>query len=140
MEYDRKVEKDAEKKDSIGKLHSSVKHQFLMAASEDGEMIAQDLPESCKSFFNQDSAALLDQELSFQLENLGAQDISFGHGTVQAILAGNLLYNSPTNPSNLSIFCIFEKIHDGSEKPNRLLLHVMEKDRRTRSKDEIKFF
>ena len=75
--------------------------------------------------------------MSFQLENLGAQDISFGHGTVQAILAGNLLYNAPMNPSNLSIFCFFEKIQDGSEKANRLLLHVMAKDGRTRSKDEI---
>ena len=108
-----------------------------MAASVDGEEKASDLPKSCKDFFDQDSAALSDQELSFQLENLGAQDISFGHGTVQAILAGNLLYNAPLYPSNLSLFCFYEKIQDGSDKTNRLLLHVMAKDGRPRSKDEI---
>ena len=41
------------------------------------------------------------------------------------------------NPSNLSLFCFYEKIQDGSDKTNRLLLHVMAKDGRTRSKDEI---
>ena len=137
MEYDRKISKEKDSKDKIGKLHSSVRHQFLMAASTDGEDKASELPKSCKNFFDQDSAALSDQELSFQLENLGAQDISFGHGTIQAILAGNLLYNAPLNPSNLSLFCFYEKIQDGSDQTNRLLLHVMAKDGRTRSKDEI---
>ena len=118
MEYDRKISKEKDSKDKIGKLHSSVRHQFLMAASVDGEEKASELPKSCKDFFDQDSAALSDQELSFQLENLGAQDISFGHGTIQAILAGNLLYNAPLHPSNLSLFCFYEKIQDGSDKTN----------------------
>ena len=40
-------------------------------------------------------------------------------------------------PSNLSIFCFFEKLEDGEEKGNRILLWVMGKEGRTRSKDEI---
>ena len=46
LEYDRKVEKDVEKKDSVGKLHSSVKQLFLMAASVNGKVRAADLPDS----------------------------------------------------------------------------------------------
>ena len=87
-----------------------------MASSVDGEQKAADLVDSCKSFFNQDSAALFDQELAFQLENLGCQDVSFSHGTVQSLLSAHLLYNAPMCPSNLSIFCFFEKLEDGEEK------------------------
>ena len=93
-----------------------------MVSSVDGEQKAADLVESCKSFFNQDSAALSDQELAFQLENSGCQDVSFSHGTVQSLLSGHLLYNAPMCPSNLSIFCFFEKLEDGGEKGNRIYL------------------
>ena len=50
LKYDRKVEKDNNKKDGIRKLHLSVKRTFLVAASVDGKEMADDLPESCKSF------------------------------------------------------------------------------------------
>ena len=67
LEHDRKLEKDKEKKDNMGKLHPTVKRQFLMAASTDSEEIAQDIPDSCKVFFDQDAAPLSDQELTEQL-------------------------------------------------------------------------
>ena len=112
-------------------------HQYLMASSVDDEQKAADLVDSCRSFFNQDSAALPDQELAFQLENLSAQDVSFSHGTVQFLLLAHLLYNAPMCLSNLSIFCFFEKLEDGEEKSNRILLWVMGKEGRTTSKDKI---
>ena len=62
-----------------------------MVSSVDGEKKAEDLVDSCKSFFNQDSAALSDQELAFLLEKIGAQDVSFSHGTMQSLLLGHLL-------------------------------------------------
>ena len=34
----------------MGKLHGSVRHMFLNAASVNGEDAAEDLPDSCKSF------------------------------------------------------------------------------------------
>ena len=114
-----------------------MKHTFLMAASIDGEEMADKIPASCQSFFNQDTAAMSSQELTFLLEGLGCQDVGFGHGTVQSILTGNLLYNAEGNPSNFSIFNFYEKLKDGSENSNTLLLHVMAKDSRTRSKEEI---
>ena len=58
LEYERKIDKDNNKTDTMGELHGSVRHMFLNAASENGEDAAEDLPDSCKSFFNQDSAAL----------------------------------------------------------------------------------
>ena len=89
-------------------------------------------------FFNQDSAALSEQQLSFLLQEEGYQDVAFAHGTVQAILAGNLLYNCPGRPSNFSIFNFYEKLKDGSENANTVLVHIMSKDGKTRSKEEIK--
>ena len=78
--------------------------------------------------FNQDSAALSDQELTKQLEAMGCQDVSFGRGTIQSMLAGLLQYNSPGRPSNLSIFWFFEKLRDGSKTTDKLLLWAMQKD------------
>ena len=69
LEYDRKIEKEEKQKDCLKKLPSSVLHQYLMVSSVDGEQKAADLVDSCKSFFNQDSVALSDQELVFQLKN-----------------------------------------------------------------------
>ena len=64
--------------------------------------MAEDLPDSCKSFFNQDSSALSEQQLSFLLQEEGYQEVAFAHGTVQAILTGNLLYNCPEVPATLA--------------------------------------
>ena len=63
-----------------------------MTASTDGKEMAQDIPDSCKAFFGQDSTPLSDQELTKRLEAMElCQDVNYGHGTVQAILAGILL-------------------------------------------------
>ena len=45
LEYERKLEQDSEKKDSMKKLHSSVLHTFLMAASENDEKKATEIPD-----------------------------------------------------------------------------------------------
>ena len=112
-----------------------------VASILDGELSRQRTKGSRSSRFLQilfqDSVALSDQELAFQLEHLGCQDVSFGHGTVQSLPSGHLLYNAPMCPSNLSIFCFFEKLEDGEEKGNRILLWVMGKEGRTRPKEEI---
>ena len=110
-----------------------------MATSEDGKEPALNIPNSCKAFSNQDSAALSDQEPTEQLEAMGCQDVSFGHGTIQSILAGLLQYNTPGRPSNLIVFCFFEKLRNGSENEYKLLLWVMghAKDGKTRSKEDI---
>ena len=125
LEYERKLEKDSDKKDSMMKLHSSALHTFPIAASETGEEKAEEIPDSCRSFYNQDSVALSEQQFPFLLRALGLPDVSFAHGTMQSILAGNLLHNAPGSPSNLSIFSFYERLKDGPETENRLLLHGM---------------
>ena len=62
----------------MGKIHSAVRNQFLVAASENGEEPVKDLPSSCKDFYNQESAPLSGQELTEQMEAMGCQDVSFG--------------------------------------------------------------
>ena len=137
LEYERKVDKDSKKSDGLGKLHISVKQMLMNAASEDGDEMAEELPDSCKSFFDQDTAALSEQHLSFLLKSEGLQDVGFAHGTVQALLTGHFLYNCPGYPSNFSIFSFYEKLKDGSETESTLLLHVMAKDGKTRSQEAI---
>ena len=73
LEYERKIDKDNNKTDTMGKLHGSVRHMFLNAASENREEAAEDLPDSCKSFFNQDSSALFEQQLCFLMQAEGYQ-------------------------------------------------------------------
>ena len=53
------------------KLHPQVRKQFLMAVLEDGEEPVEELPNSCKAFFNQESAPLSSQEVTEQLEVMG---------------------------------------------------------------------
>ena len=45
LEYERKLKKYIDKKDNMGKLHSSVQHAYFMAASEDRDKEAADIPE-----------------------------------------------------------------------------------------------
>ena len=110
LEFKRKVENDKANKDSMGKLHSAVRHQFLMAASTDGEEPAEELPKSCKDFYNRESAPLSSQELTEQLGTMGCQDVGFGQGTIQSLLAGLLRYNAPGSPGNHSVFCFYENL------------------------------
>jgi len=138
LEYERKLDKDSKKSDGLGKLHFSVRHMLMNAASEDGDEMAMELPDSCKYFFEQDTAALSEQQLSFLLREEGLQDVGFAHGTVQALLTGHFLYNFTGCPSNFSIFSFHEKLKDGSETENTLLMHVMAKDGKARSKEDIK--
>ena len=69
---------------------------------------------------------------------MGCQDVSFDQGTIQSLLAALLQYNTPGRPSNLSIFCFHEKLRDGSENEEMVLLWAMQKDGKTRSQEDIK--
>ena len=71
LEFKRKVENGKEIKDKMGKLHSAVRYQCLMVASTDGEEPAQELPKSCRDFYNQESAPLSSHELVEQLGVMG---------------------------------------------------------------------
>ena len=63
-EFDRKKEKDDEKKDRMLKLHSSFLNMLLNASSTDGDRAAKEITSACRSFFNKETAGLADQQLS----------------------------------------------------------------------------
>jgi len=138
LEYQRKAEKDSEKKDKLGKLHPSVKSFILNAASGDGEFAARDIPESCAAVFNQDSAGMSEREILVRLRMAGSPDVSFAHGTTQALLTGQFLYFEPGCPSNFSIFSFQTKLVDARDCTRRMLLHIRAKDGRSKSNKEIK--
>ena len=64
QEFDRKKEKDDEKKDIMSKLHSSFLNMLLNASSTDGDRPAKEITATCRSFFNQETADLSDQQFS----------------------------------------------------------------------------
>jgi len=137
LEYDRKAEKDNDKKDKLGKLHISVKDFILNAASEDGEFAAKDIPESCAAVFNQDSASMSEREILVRLRQAGCPDVGFAHGVIQALLTGQFLYFEPGSPSNFSIFSFYKKLVDARDCRKRMLLHIRSKDGKSKSNDEI---
>ena len=56
----------------------------------DGYQPAKDLPKSYRDFYNQEPAPLSGQELIEQLGTMGCQEVGFGQGITQSLLAGLL--------------------------------------------------
>ena len=137
MEYDRKADKDNDKKYKMGKLHASVKEFILNAASTDGEFAAKEVPESCSAVFNQDSASMSEREILVRLRQAGCPNVGFAHGTTQALLTGQFLYFEPGFPSNFSMFSFYKKLVDAHDCKKRMLLHIHSKDGKSKSNDEI---
>ena len=76
-----------------------------MAASQDGERPASELPEGCKTFLNCTGSVIAELELLEQLDALGHRNESYAHGNVLALHGGVLLYSVGGSPNNLSAFC-----------------------------------
>ena len=138
LECVRKEKHDEEKKNKFGKLHHSFKNTLLNASYTDGDVAASDITESCRYFYNQESAGLADQELSLLLADRGYPDVGFSHGVVQDLLNGHMLYFEQGCPNNFSPFCVYEKLHDKHDNQNRLLLHVESQKRKNHTDEEIK--
>ena len=62
QEFDRKKEKDDEKKDIMSKLHSYFLNMLLIASSTDRNRATKDITAAYCSFFNQETAGLADQQ------------------------------------------------------------------------------
>ena len=75
-----------------------------MAASQDGERPACELPEGCKTFVNYTGAGMAESELTEKLDALGHRNVSFAHGIILALHGGVFLYSVGGSPSNLSAF------------------------------------
>ena len=73
----------------MSKLHSSFLYVLLNISSKDGDRAAKDITATCRSFFSQDIAGLVDQQLLVLLRELGFPDVGFAHGFFQAFLSGH---------------------------------------------------
>ena len=96
---------------------------MLNASSIDGDRTAKDNTAACRSFFNQETAVLADQQFLVLFRYLGFPCVSFAHGVVQAFLSGHFLYHEPGCPNNFSIFYFHEKLLDALDNKMRLLMH-----------------
>jgi len=145
LEFNRLREKDEIKKDRLKKLHKSVTNMIIMASAsyvsvgDEMELRVPTEPvESCKDFYACESTGLAEQELYEQFKALNIPDVDFAHGTVQAILAGILLYNVGGSPSNFSAFCFCKQNPVQSDGPSEaLILHLAATQGRGRTIEEI---
>ena len=119
------------------KLHSSFLNMLLHASSIDGGRAAKEITSVCRSFFNQETAGLDDQQFLVLFRYLGFQDVGSAHGFVQAFLSRYFLYHEPGCPNNFSIFCFYEKLRDALDNKRRLLMHLKSKYGKAKGYEEI---
>ena len=109
-----------------------------MAASQDGERPAIELPEGCKTFLNCTRVGMAELESSEQLDALGHRNVSFTHGTVLALHGGVLLYSVGGSPNNLSAFCFSKSKPILNSKNSRaIVLNLIQLQGKGKSLDKL---
>ena len=121
----------------MSKLNSSFLNMLLNVSSKYGDRAAKDITAACHSFFIQEIAGLVDQQLLVLLRELGFPDVGFAHGFFQAFLSGHFLYYDPGCPNNISIFCFYEKLRNALDNKRCLLMHLKPKYGRSKINEEI---
>ena len=119
----------------MSKLHSYFINMLLNASLTDGDRAVEDITSACRSFFNQDTEGLADQQFLVLFRELGFPDVGFAHRVVQEFLSGHFLYHDPGCPNNFSIFCFYEKLRDALDNKRRLLMHLKSKDEKYKSNE-----
>jgi len=139
-EFAAKIEKEENKKNKVKDLHPAVLNMLLNAAATNSESRPEDLPESCKAFFNRKSAGQADEELKLQFENLDMGDVFISYSLVQALFGGKLTYPAMGSPCNLSAFSFCERdpSTDDDEDRRGLVIHLAKEEGKGRSLEEIK--
>lgn len=138
-EIARARDREEIRKDKMKKLHDSTINMIKMAASADFDRAADEVPASCKEFYQKETEGQADQELSLQFEAMGMGDVNFAHGFVQALRNGNFLFTNAGTPNNYSIFCLFEQSPNSNDKGDRqLLLHLLASHAQGMSQADIK--
>ena len=99
-------EKNKKKKDKAEKWHGISCHLLLNAASTNGQVPVEQIPESYQLIINSKTAAAADKELHSQMVALGRREVGFAHGTAASLYNGSILWNARDKPSNLSFFTL----------------------------------
>jgi hypothetical protein len=111
----------------------------LNAASINSNSPAKEISKSYLCIINSDTRGMADRELQHQMSKLGFLDANFAHGLATSCYMGNIMWNTRTNPSNLSSFTVFELNPLSSTQTARCLhLHLPLKKTKGKSLDKIK--
>ena len=112
-----------------------------MAASEDGERAASEIPESCNKFWNYLGLDMTELELLEQLEQLGIGNIVFAHDTLVVLFGRVLLYSVGGSPSNMAAFCFKKgKALKSNQNARALVLWLISEQGKGKSLDELRTF
>lgn len=138
-ELDARIEEKETKKDKVENLHSTVFAMLKNAVATVCDETPETIPDSCSAFFNSDSAGLADQELMFQFETLGMNDIHFIQ-SFQALYMGNFLYPNKGAPCNFSCFCFSKRdlVLTKGRTSRALLIHLLKTEGNGKTLDERK--
>ena len=139
-EFAAKQEKEENKKNKVKDLHPAVLNMILNTSATNNETKPDDLPESCKAFFNRKSAGQADEELKLQFKNLDMGDVFISCSLVQALFGGKLTCPAMGSPCNLSAFSFCERDPSTDDDKDRrgLVIHLAKEEGKGCSLEEIK--
>lgn len=103
---------------------------ILNASATDNETQPDDLPDSCKGFFNRKSVGQADEELKLQFENLDMGDVHISYPLVQALFGGKLTCPAMGSPCILSAFSFCERDSsiDDDKDHRGLVIHLAKEE------------
>jgi hypothetical protein len=97
------------------------------------------LPANCSCFINQENAGMAQYNLFHQFKEQGFHNITFALGTTNALYVGGFLYADSSNPSNFTIFAIYEQEPNlDNRQHNYLICHSIQVEGQKKSLDKIK--
>lgn len=124
------IEKEDKEKDSIKKLHNSIKQLILFASADDDKSIP-------KHFMNSETDGIADKEL---VQKPKASCTALSMGFTQALYNGIFLWSDRSTPSNLSPVCILEMepLLAVEHQYHHFILHIVQMQGKGGSLEEIK--
>jgi hypothetical protein len=132
-------EKEKKKKDKAERRHGLSCCLVLNATSTNGQVPAEQIPESYQLIINSETAAMVDKKLHSQMVALGHREVGFAHGTAASLYNGSILWNVRDNPSNLSFFTLYENNPlNNNQKSRYLHLNILANNADNKNLDEIK--
>ena len=139
QQLERQKEKDDNKANRKKDLHPSIINMLKMASATDSDTTPLDITPSCATFLDCKTMGLADVELQEQFAHLKLRGVGFAQGTAQALYSGSFLYYQECTPSNFTGFGFYQQNpHKGDLRERAILLHIMSKEGRGKSWDEVR--
>jgi hypothetical protein len=104
-------DKYKKKKDKAEKWHGLSRRLIQNAASTNGQVPAEQIPDSYQLVINSETAAMADKELHSQMVVLGHREVGFAHGTAASQYNGSILGTQGTNQAICPFSCSTKPTH-----------------------------